>query len=274
MYESDAIDVVGIHSFPPPEMHRVRRRHADEYVSVPELCTHSLAFAVSKPPFDDARVRRAFVLATDREASAAAVYGGAFFPATGGVIPPGMPGHSPGIGLPYDPEQARQLLASAGYPGGRGFPAARLLVWSTYKRLAEYLQAVWRENLGTEITWEAIAFETYNRGLETASPHVFLWGWAADYPDPDNYLRVGLRCPDAGWHHETFDRLVEEARAITDQGKRMRLYREADNILVVKEAAVLPLVYTRLHLLVKSWARVPLSSIGAVFWKDVIIEPH
>jgi ABC-type oligopeptide transport system substrate-binding subunit len=273
MYESDAIDMLGIHSFPPPEMHRARRRHADEYVSVPELCTYSVAFAVSKPPFDDARVRRAFVLATDREACEEAVTGEARFPATGGVIPPGMPAHSPRIGLPYDPDQACHLLAEAGCPGGRGFPAVQLLVWLTYKPLAEYLQALWRENLGVEIAWEAIEFGTYFNCIERASPHAFLWAWAADYPDPDNFLRVGLGCPDAGWRNEAYDRLVEEARRITNQGNRMNLYRQADRILV-EDAAVLPLTYGRVHFLVKPWARVPWSSIGAQLWKDVIIEPH
>jgi ABC-type oligopeptide transport system substrate-binding subunit/class 3 adenylate cyclase len=273
MYESDAIDVLGIHSFPPPELHRARRRHADEYICVPELCTFSVAFAVSKPPFDDARVRRAFVMATDRGACAEAATGGALFPATGGVIPPGMPSHSPGIGLSYDPEQARRLLAEAGYPEGRGFPAVHLLVWSGRESLLEHLQAQWRENLGTETTWEAVGVGTYLDRIERALPHAFLWGWAADYPDPDNFLRVGLRRLDARWRNEAFDGLVEEARRITSQEARMKLYRQADRILV-EDAAVLPLTYTRVHFLVKPWAKIPMSSSYCQFWKDVIIEPH
>jgi ABC-type transport system substrate-binding protein len=273
MYEADDLDLLAIHGFPSAEFHRARRRHPDEYVSIPELCTHAVAFAVSQPPFDDVRVRRAFVLATDREASAGPMSGGALFPAAGGVIPPGMPGHSPGIGLPYNPEQARRLLARAGYPGGSGFPAVQLIVWSERMPLAEHLQAQWRENLGTEVMWEADEFETYFDRIERASPHAFLWSWAADYPDPDNFLRVGLRCPDAGWHNEAYDMLVEEARGITDQGKRMKLYRQADSILV-KDAAVLPLTYSRAHFLVKPWAKVPMSSIYSQFWKDVILEPH
>ena len=85
-----------------------------------------LQFDVSRPPFDDVRVRRAFVLATDREALVKAARPDCF-PATGGFVPPGMPGHSPGIGLPYDPGQARRLLAEAGYPGGQGFPVVECL---------------------------------------------------------------------------------------------------------------------------------------------------
>ena len=61
---------------------------------------------------------------------------------------------------------------------------------------------------------------------------------------------------------------------MTDQGKRMKLYGQADRILV-EEAAIVPLTYERLHLLVKLWVRrYPTSPIKYWFWKDVIIEPH
>ena len=81
-----------------------------------------MAFDVRRAPFDDPRVRRAFAYALDRETLAGVTLGGYFSPASGGLVPPGMPAHSPGIGLPYSPERARDLLAEAGYPGGRGFP--------------------------------------------------------------------------------------------------------------------------------------------------------
>lgn len=76
-------------------------------------------------------MRKALVLAADREAFANTLYQGQVSAATGGFVPPEMSGHSPGIGLPYDPAQARRLLANAGYADGRGFPAVQALV-NTY----------------------------------------------------------------------------------------------------------------------------------------------
>jgi len=271
VYEMDGLDIVGP---PPSEMDRARQGHAGEYISLPRLHTEYVGFNVILPPFDDHRVRRAFVLATDRETLADVIMRGYVSPATGGFVPPGMPGYSAGISLPYDPEQARQLLAEAGYPGGRGFPDVSAWTRSASLPNIGYLQAQWRENLGIEITWETMEWAMYLDRLRKEPPHVFLMGWEADYPDPDNFLRVGLWRERVGWRNEDYARLVEKARRITDQGERMKLYRQADGILV-EEAAIMPLYHERLNLLVKPWViKYPASAIGGPVWKDVIIEPH
>ena len=272
MYEADGLDVLNLQYFPPPDMDRARQRHVGEYVSLPKLTTSYVGFDVRRPPFDDPRVRRAFVLATDRETLAGVVMRGLRVPATGGFVPPGIPGHSAGIGLPYDPDRARQLLAEAGYPGGRGFPVVDSL--TRRESQSEYLQAQWRENLKVEITWEAIGLGMLVYGLNREPPHMFLVVWSADYPDPDSFLRVSPVQHWTRWQNEAFDVLVEEARRATDQGERMKLYQQADQILV-EEAAIMPLTYGRGHLLVKPWVRnYAISATGKRFWKDIIIEPH
>jgi oligopeptide transport system substrate-binding protein len=267
------VDVLDLLDLPPLDRDRARRDYAGQYVSAPLLLTAYVAFNVSRPPFDDVRVRRAFGLAADRETLAHVVWRGYYSPATGGFVPAGMPGHSAGIGLPYDPEQARQLLAGAGYPGGRGFPVVDGLV--ARHRIAEYLQAQWRENLGLEITWETMEeVGALMNSVDKEPPHLFLLGWVADYPDPDSFLRVCPARRRAQWRNDVYDRLVEEARRITDQKERLRMYQQADRILV-EEAAIMPLLYRRLHLLVKPWvSKYPTSAVSVWFWKDVIIEPH
>jgi ABC-type transport system substrate-binding protein len=185
-----------------------------------------------------------------------------------------MPGHSAGIGLPYDPGQARHLLAEAGYPGCSGFPGVNWLTHPFFKPYAEYLQAQWRENLGVEIAFETMEGGAYLDRLNREPPHIYCISWTADYPDPDNFLRLFSLQRWSRWRNKTYDRLIEEARGVLDQGKRMRLYGQADRVLV-DEAAIIPLTYYRIHLLVKPWvSKYPTSAIEVVFWKDVIIEPH
>jgi ABC-type oligopeptide transport system substrate-binding subunit len=98
-------------------------------------------------------------------------------------------------------------------------------------------------------------------------------GWWADYPDPDDFLRVQWWVAP-GWQDQTYDRLVESARRTMDQEERIKLYRQAEAILV-EEAPVLPLCYARFHMLVKPWVRrFTTSPLRWWYWKDVILEPH
>jgi oligopeptide transport system substrate-binding protein len=270
MYESDRLDTCGL---APAEMDQARQRHAGEYVSSPGVNTQYVGFDVSQPPFNDPRVRRAFVHAVDRETLAEVVTRGYASPATGGFVPPGLPGHSPGISLPFDPNRAKQLLSEAGYPTGRGFPNVTALAHHS-PELTSYLQAQWRENLGIEIVWENVEWATYLNRLQDALPHMFYMGWVADYPDPDNFLRVCLDQYYPQPWNESYSRLVEAARRKTDQAERMKMYREADKILV-EEAVIVPLTHIQLAALVKPWvSRFPVSASKWIFFKDVVIEPH
>jgi ABC-type oligopeptide transport system substrate-binding subunit/class 3 adenylate cyclase len=279
MYEGNNLEILSLHLVPQAERDRVRQRYAGEYVSLPQLWTTFVGFDAKRPPFDDVRVRRAFALATDRETLADATLKGYWFPAKGGLVPPGMPGHSPGIGLPYDPERARHLLAEAGYAqrGGRDFPALDALAYQgpIAVSIIEYLQVQWLENLGVESTWKTMEWGRVLDRVDRKTPHMwYTGGWAADYPDPDSFLRASKWRVRSGWESKAYDGLVEGARRVMDQEERMRMYQQADRILI-QEAPILLLCYGRANLLVKPWVtKYPTSALKEWFWKDVVIEPH
>jgi ABC-type oligopeptide transport system substrate-binding subunit len=279
-YEANDLDVLWINLLPATELYQARQRHAGEYASRPELSTYGVAFDVSRPPFDDVRVRRAFVLAIDREAVADVIIRGAGFPATGGFIPPGIPGHSPELGLPYDPDRARQLMLEAGHPEGSGcgFPilGAVMVFAPVASQGCKYMQAQWRETLGVDIAWEEMDWATYLDRQRTEPPHLAALFWGVDYPDPDNFLRVAVGSARrvTGWRDEAYDRLVENARREMDSAKRLALYQQADRMLIEK-APIMPVAHGRLHLLVKPWvSSLPTAPDKWWFWKDVVIQPH
>jgi len=272
MYERDRLDVVDVTAF---EVDRMRQRYAGEYRRFPQLVTAYLQFDVSRPPFDDIRVRQAFALATDREALIKAARPNCF-PATGGFVPLGMPGHLPGIGLPWDLRRARQLLTEAGYPSGQGFPVVECVARTDQADLGENLQAQWEENLGVKIKWETVEWQAILARLGEQVPHLLIMGWMADYPDPDNFLRARIDHiqHQSGWRNKGYDSLVKQAQRSLDQGERIELYGEAEQILA-EEVPIMPIFHTSVQLLVKPWVtRFPTTGLREWFFKDVIIKSH
>jgi ABC-type oligopeptide transport system substrate-binding subunit len=273
MYEADLLDTTPIRDWDPQEADRLRQRHAHEYLTQPSLKTLYLAFDVRRPPFDNLLVRQALAFSIDREALAEATTGGYRAPATGGFVPPGMPGHMPGIAPLCDVEHGRRLLAEAGYPGGAGFPEVELLAPGLLQAQAEYLRVEWRMKLGIEVQQNSPDDTEWLERLRRFDTQLVALGWMPDYPDPDSYLRVAVQTQTV-WRHEPYLALVEQARRVMDQEKRMILYAQAERILV-EQMPILPLMYGREHRLVKPWVKQPPGwADGRVFWKDIVIEPH
>jgi ABC-type transport system substrate-binding protein len=275
MYEAGELDSIDLRGFPPLEWVRAHRQHAGEYASAPLMGTYYLGFDVSRPPFDDLRVRRAFALATDKKTLANVVLKGYEFPATGGFVPSGIPGHSSSISPPYNPERARELLDQAGYPGGQGFPVVDAWTWRRMKPRAEFLQAQWHENLDVEINWEIMDFSQFIDRIDKASSHMIQGFWVPDYPDPDACLRASPVRRRSHWLNEDYEKLVEKARRVLDQGERLQLYAQADRMLVEDQSVIIPLTYMWSHVLVKPWVRTfPASALNQWLWKDIVIEAH
>jgi oligopeptide transport system substrate-binding protein len=273
-YEEGTYDIASLDR--PDLIEYGRRMYPDEYVTQPALYTLYICFDSTRPPFDDVRVRRAFVHAVDRQALVNMVYHGSVSPATGGLVPPGMPGHLTGGALPYDPDRARQLLSDAGYANGRGFPVIE--AWTSESVVASpnpvYLTTQWRDHLGVQVQWQTLNWNTYNQRLLIETPPLYRLAWIADYPDPDSFLRLALHQPYVRLHHDRFEELLTAARRIADPTERLKFYQAADRLLI-DEALIMPLLHTRHHYLLKPWLkRFPITPLKASYWKDVVIEPH
>lgn len=225
------------------------------------------AILIPSFPLDDPRVRRAMAHALDTEEIAKQYRARA---ALGGIIPPGMPGHSPDLSLGFDPDKARKLMAEAGYPGGRGFPRIHgtIVVLSPAP-----LETQWRQVLGIEVEMEPLDW-----GADEATGLIHFMGWQADFPDPHNFLshsHFHERLKPHGWHDPVFDHLLEQGARLQDRQERMRLYRQADRRLVSESAIIVPVVYgpNEREIFVQPWVQgIDISPNGQWGLEHVIID--
>ncbi len=277
-YAKDELDFLLFMNLPVESYGPAKHQFGEDYRTYPFFMTTYIGFDVNKPPFDDRRIRRAFAMASDKEALAR-VTRGRFSPAAGGLLPPGPAGHSPGIGLPYDPEQARNLMAEAGYPGGKGFPKIEVH-YSDNRSMASVFQVLfeqWLEILGVEIDRQPMEWGEYLGMLWKKKPLIWFMGWSADYPDPHNFFVEAewTYDEDTGqvWKNEEYWNLVDNAALALNQEERLKLYRQADKI-VCEEAPIIPIGHLRGHSLTKPWIKNFHINQGPFKFRDVIIEPH
>ena len=275
-FDGGDLDGISLLRTRPARASSLRSRYRQRLHAMPYLSTLYLAFDCERPPFDSLAVRKAFVHAVDRQGLLGRL--DIRQPAPGGFLPPGMPGHSPDIGLPHDPERARRLLAEGGYPQGRGFPELEFLYTGDPGEdpTASYLTRVWSEVLGLRVKPVGVAWEEFMRRRDNDPPAISVSGWSADYPDPDNMLRVLFHSREGvnaiRWQHASFDSLTERAAATADRKTRLELYQRADRILVVDEAAVVPLWYGEGRQLLQPYVRVPRTPPSMLRLKDVAID--
>ncbi|MDT8305928.1 MAG: ABC transporter substrate-binding protein [Anaerolineae bacterium] len=270
LYTEGQLDVASNWFGSDEEIAQLRHRFPAEYVRRTSFVTVYYFLDVTRPPFDDKAVRQALVMALDRRALAESVFHGSVTAATGGFVPPGMPGHLAGCALAHDPEEARRLLAQSQMNAASPLT---VLSYPRRERLARFLQETWQQNLGIEVHVKLVAPEEFWKQLARPGANVPVGGWWADYPDPDNFLRVDVALDLPQWRHEGYQALLERAARITDQEERLRLYQRAERILA-EEAVLVPLYYQPFHLMLKPWVkRYPTAAVkNPGFWKDVVIE--
>jgi ABC-type oligopeptide transport system substrate-binding subunit/class 3 adenylate cyclase/ABC-type dipeptide/oligopeptide/nickel transport system ATPase subunit len=274
-YIADDLDVFTNWISSTDDIGRLRQLSPSDYQFAPQFATMVLVLNASLSPLNEKSVRQALACALDRERLANEIYMGYYLPALGGFVPPGMPGFSDHIALPYDPARARQLLAEAGHPSGRNLAEISLVTRKDRKVIAEFLQRQWRDNINHEIEIEDLGIQDYQNRLMKDQYSIAYAGWWADYADPDNFLRVCIYDAIPPRLKADYDDLLEQARQTTNPSERLRIYQEMDRMLI-DEALVIPLVYAQGHLMIKPWIKNYQTSAlkHPGFWKDVTILPH
>jgi len=203
------------------------------------------------PPFKDRRVRQAFAMAIDKEKIVNELMGGANTIANS-IVPPGIRGHREETkAFKFDPAQAKQLLAAAGFPEGKGLPTLTMTFRESYpdiRLVAEAVAGQIKQNLNVEVKLQTMEWRTYLEKYNAKEQTFYHMRWAADYLDPQNFLSHMLATwgPEnkVGYSNPEFDRLCKQADTLLEWEQRLPLYSQAEDI-VLQDAVWVPIYFQR-----------------------------
>lgn len=243
-----------------------RERRPEVLRVAPSYGVYLYRVNVTRPPLDDARVRRALSAAIDRRVLTANLLSGAYAPAHA-LTPPGPAGYTPPALAPDDAALARRLLDEAGFgPGKPPRPLEILFNTSQYhSAIAVAVQEMWRRDLGLEVRLANREEQVANEERARLDYDVARGSWFGDIADPASFLEIfttGNANNQTGWSNAGYDRLVAEAARTTDPARRLELFAQAETILLL-DAPVIPVfIYSTIRLVdprVRGWFDNPLD---------------
>lgn len=262
LYETGEVDITGVSIYDVDRFLDPLEPLHNELVQGVSLCTGYVVFDTAQPPFHDPNIRRAFSMAFDRQRYIDVVLRGRALPAIG-PYPPGLPGFRyEREGLPYDPEQARELIRQSKYGSVENLPP---IVFTdsgigTYVGLdVAAFAEMWQQNLGVTITVENLESNFfYDQIYKGNHGQLISGGWCADYPDPENFADVlfhsGSTVNNGNYSNSELDALLEQARVEQDVTQRIAMYQQAEQ-MIIEDAPVIFTTHSLAYRLVKPYLK-------------------
>ena len=208
--------------------------------AAPSLALTYLGIDTTGAPFSDVRVRQALGAAVDwARVTSLGAFGGQV-PADS-MVPPGIPGAGDATWWPaHDPAKARQLLADAGFPDGKGLP--KIYFASGGSSVGGAIAAELEQELGMQVELDVLG-DHLDR-LTTDPPTMWLTGWIADYVGPNDFLGVLLESDSSDnyghWASTAFDQSISDALGTRDAATAQAAYERAQ-AEIQREVPVVPL---------------------------------
>jgi oligopeptide transport system substrate-binding protein len=217
----------------------------------PTLSLRLVGFNLDRPPFHQLEIRKAFNHAIDKVRLNQEIQGGRYVVADG-ILPPGMPGYDPEMqAYDYNLEKARDLLGQAGHANGNNLPPVTLSTGAKSVEVRREFQIVQQSMAAIGMQIELKEFDdwpTFRQVLQQGDFESFRYLWYADYPDPDNFLYPLFHSQSQTnyyrYRNPTVDKLLDDARRETDDLRRVKLYRKAEQIILNDAPAVMLLHFT------------------------------
>lgn len=203
------------------------------------------------PQFKDLRVRQAIAMAIDRDYIVSEVLGGQNAKADG-ILPPGVLGSRDKANVyPFDVAKAKQLMAAAGFPGGKGFPNIQIAFrggQTDVLLVGESVAQQLHQNLGLNVTPAQMEWGAYLKRNNAKKNPFFHMRWAADYLDAQDFISLFFASDGPEnkiyYSNSQVDALCAKADADENESERIKLYQQAEDI-VLQDAPWVPIYFQK-----------------------------
>jgi oligopeptide transport system substrate-binding protein len=237
-------------------------------------CTYYLGYDNTEDPLTNVHLRRALSYAIDRQSIVDNVTKGGQIPAQW-FSRPGLNAAptletNPDLGIKFDPAKAQEEFALALDELGVSADELQLSVSyndsSGHAAIVTAIQQMWSDTLGITVQLVALEPSTYFATVSEEAPMIYRSGWCQDYADANNFLYDVFYSQssqnDPGFNSPEYDALVEQARTETDTEVRRELYVQAEQILVVDQAGIVPIYWYTTNQILKPYVEYSKSVTG------------
>jgi oligopeptide transport system substrate-binding protein len=283
MFDTGQIDLSD--ELPRPEIPRLSAAGMVKYSAT--INTYYYMLNTKKPPLNDPRVRKALALAIDRGQIVKYITKAGEKPAFG-FVPYGIPDANPkaefrkvGGACFADSgvDQAKKLLAEAGYSDMKKFPTLEILYNTneTHKQIAEVIQQMWHDKLGINTTLVNQESKVFLQSRSEGNFQIARSSWMGDYVHPMTFLDLwatGNGNNFTGWTNPQYDKLIDTAKTTLNAKVRYQAMHDAEKLLM-NQMPIIPIYFYTRPYIIKPWVKgVRYSAVGLIDFSGVTIGAH
>ena len=272
LYQANEIDIIGSSflNLPYSKISEIQANPSfhNQYRESPMFLFHAFMFNTKNTPLDEVLIRKAIVAAVDKKLIKRMTVKDGFEIGKSITVPQSLDEKKilSRIGINFSPANAKRWLSEAGYPGGKGLPDIYLITNKT--QMNNEVALAIRDSLlyyaNIKIIVKTISWEEYRSVLmdpESKNWHMIRLGFAADYPDPNNWFN-DLFNPSShynfvGWNNTEYTNIIQSASRELDPTKRRKMFARAEEIICNEKCVALPLFYEKdiflLNPRIKNW---------------------